>query len=81
VLRRVEEENGRVRQFWLTDIFSQLRSFAIAQQEVRGVLEDGMASTADRSPASIGSRSMVTVRLSLDPPMLVVMFCPGVDEE
>ncbi len=58
VLRRVEgEAQPSSSGFWLTDIFGQLGPFAIAQQEVRGVFEDGMASTADRSPAPIGSRS------------------------
>jgi hypothetical protein len=40
VLRRVHEENVEFVRFWFTDIFGQLKSFAIGRDELRGALDD-----------------------------------------
>jgi glutamine synthetase len=42
VLARVEEENVEFIRFWFTDIFGQLKSFAVGREELAGALEDGM---------------------------------------
>jgi glutamine synthetase len=42
VLRRVEDENVEFVRFWFTDIFGQLKSFAIGREELPDALEDGM---------------------------------------
>jgi glutamine synthetase len=51
VLARVEEENVEFIRFWFTDIFGQLKSFAVGRSR------RAWASTARRSRASTGSRS------------------------
>jgi Nitrogen regulatory protein P-II len=57
VLARVEEMGVEFIRLWFTDIFGQLKSFAVGREELPGALEDAWASTARRSPASTGSRS------------------------
>ena len=42
MLARVEEENVEFIRFWFTDIFGQLKSFAVGREELAGALEDGM---------------------------------------
>ena len=42
VLARVEEENVEFIRFWFTDIFGQLKSFAVGREELAGALEEGM---------------------------------------
>src|SRR5918998_2209632 len=42
VLARVEEENVEFIRFWFTDIFGQLKSFAVGREELPGALEEGM---------------------------------------
>jgi glutamine synthetase len=42
VLAQVEEHNVEFIRLWFTDIFGQLKSFAIGREELAGALEDGM---------------------------------------
>ena len=42
VLAQVEEQNVEFVRFWFTDIFGQLKSFAIGREELPHALEDGM---------------------------------------
>jgi glutamine synthetase len=42
VLRRVEDENVEFVRFWFTDIFGQLKSFAIGREELPDAMDDGM---------------------------------------
>ena len=57
VLEQIEKEGVEYVLFWFTDIEGHLKSFAITPSEIEGALNDGMASTARRSPASTRSRS------------------------
>ena len=57
VLARVEEENVEFIRFWFTDIFGQLKSFAVGREELPGRSRRAWASTARRSRGSTGSRS------------------------
>src|SRR3954454_21752812 len=42
VLAQAEEQNVEFVRFWFTDIFGQLKSFAVGREEVAGALEEGM---------------------------------------
>src|SRR5919106_1777560 len=42
VLAQVEEQNVEFVRLWFTDIFGQLKSFAIGREELPGALEEGM---------------------------------------
>jgi glutamine synthetase len=42
VLAQVEEHNVEFIRFWFTDIFGQLKSFAVGREELAGALEEGM---------------------------------------
>src|ERR671928_1548754 len=42
VLKRVKDENIEFVRFWFTDIFGQLKSFAVGKEELPGAFEDGM---------------------------------------
>ena len=42
VLAQVEEHNVEFIRFWFTDIFGQLKSFAVGREELPGALEEGM---------------------------------------
>src|SRR6058998_4395916 len=42
VLAQVEEHNVEFVRLWFTDIFGQLKSFAIGREELAGALEEGM---------------------------------------
>ena len=54
VLKRVKDEKVEFVRFWFTDIFGQLKSFAIGKDELDHASRTGWASTARRSPASTG---------------------------
>ena len=57
VLKRVKDEKVEFVRFWFTDIFGQLKSFAIGKDELEDASPTAWASTARRSPASTASRS------------------------
>src|SRR3989449_9128566 len=42
VLAQVEEHNVEFVRLWFTDIFGQLKSFAIGREELAGAFEEGM---------------------------------------
>jgi len=42
VLAQVEEHNVEFIRFWFTDIFGQLKSFAVGREELPGALDEGM---------------------------------------
>src|SRR5215218_3126487 len=42
VLAQVEEQNVEFVRLWFTDIFGQLKSFAVGKEELAGALEEGM---------------------------------------
>jgi glutamine synthetase len=42
VLKRVQDEGVEFVRFWFTDIFGQLKSFAIGKEELEDAFEDGM---------------------------------------
>jgi glutamine synthetase len=57
VLKKLRDENVEHVLFWFTDLEGHLKSFAITPAEMEARSTTGWASTARRSPASIGSRS------------------------